>query len=177
MVAIVGKLIAAAAGALVGAAVAKELDKPTDERAWHGEVGGVPYDFRRPTAEKLRRSAWDPDNPEVFVPHAFGVGWSVNFARLAEWIQPPPAAESAPAQPELAPAPPKPELVAAPAVVPAAAVPAAAAAEPDTVPAPITPATTTATPDTTEAPATPATAADTPATPTGPTDATGDSQG
>jgi Family of unknown function (DUF5808) len=82
------KLIAAAAGALVGAAVANELNKPPDHRGWHGEVAGVPYDFRPPTVEKLRRSVWDPDNPEVFVPHAFGVGWSVNFARLAALAQP-----------------------------------------------------------------------------------------
>lgn len=152
MVAIVGKLIAAAAGALVGAAVARELDKPIDERGWHGEVGGVPYDFRRPTADKLLRSAWDPDNPEVFVPHAFGVGWSVNFARLAGWIQPPPAAESAPGRPELEPAPPKPELVAAPAAAPEAApvlaTPPVAAGE---APTPITPATT-AEPDAAEDP-------------------------
>jgi hypothetical protein len=82
------RLIAAAAGALAGAAVAKELDKPSDQRDWHGEVGGVPYDLRPPTLDKLRRSAWDPENPKVFVPHAFGVGWSVNFARVAELVRP-----------------------------------------------------------------------------------------
>lgn len=77
------KLIAAAAGALVGAAVAKELDKPSERRSWHGDVVGVPYDFRPPTAEKLRRSMWDPDDARLLVPHAFGVGWSINFATLA----------------------------------------------------------------------------------------------
>jgi hypothetical protein len=137
MVAIVGKLIVAAAGALVGAAVARELDKPVDQRGWHGEVGGIPYDFRRPDAEKLRRSAWDPDNPDVLVPHAFGVGWSINFARVADWIQPPPAAVPAPGQPELAPAPPKPELAAAPAGSVAAPVPGVAAVvEPVAAPVP-----------------------------------------
>jgi hypothetical protein len=83
----VTKLIAAAAGALVGAAVAKELNKPSDQRGWHGEVALVPYDFRPPTVEKLRRSAWDPANPQLLVPHAFGVGWSLNFARLAALAQ------------------------------------------------------------------------------------------
>jgi hypothetical protein len=82
------KLIAAAAGALAGAAVVKELAKPADQRRWHGEVAGVPYDFRPPTMAKLRRTAWDPDNPRLLVPHAFGVGWSVNVARLAELVQP-----------------------------------------------------------------------------------------
>jgi hypothetical protein len=82
------KLVAAAAGALAGAAVAKELDKPTDQRDWHGDVAGVPYDLRPPTVEKLRRSAWDPENPKLFVPHAFGVGWSVNLARVAGMLRP-----------------------------------------------------------------------------------------
>lgn len=78
----VTKLIAAAAGALAGSALAKELSKPPEERTWHGTVARVPYDFRPPSVEKFRRTVWDPENPEVFVPHAFGVGWSVNFARL-----------------------------------------------------------------------------------------------
>jgi hypothetical protein len=155
MVAIVGRLIAAAAGALVGAAVAKELEKPSDQRGWHGEVAGIPYDFRRPTSDKLRRSAWDPDNPKLFTPHAFGVGWSVNLARVAEWIQPPgqaPATTEAPAKPELTAPAPKPELppavgtddpatpltpatTAAPEPATAAAATVAAAAAPEVVPA------------------------------------------
>jgi hypothetical protein len=89
----VTKLIAAAAGALAGSALAKELSKPPDQRSWHGTVAGIPYDFRAPTAEKLRRSVWDPENPELFVPHAFGVGYSVNLARL---VAPPQPATSEP---------------------------------------------------------------------------------
>lgn len=87
--AILTKLVAAAAGALAGGAVARELSKPPQERTWHGEIARVPYDFRPPTVDKLRRSVWDPENPRMFVPHAFGVGWSVNLARLAEFAQPP----------------------------------------------------------------------------------------
>lgn len=93
------RLVAAAAGALAGAAIARELDKPSDQRDWHGEVAGVPYDLRPPTMDKLRRSAWDPQNPKLFVPHAFGVGWSVNFARVAEMLKPadpPPAPKELP---------------------------------------------------------------------------------
>jgi hypothetical protein len=149
MVAIVGRLIAAAAGALVGAAVAKELDKPSDQRGWHGEVAGIPYDFRRPSADKLRRSAWDPDNPEVFVPHAFGVGWSVNLARVAELIQPPqqtvPATNAA-APPELAGPAPRPELPpAAGTAVPV--TPATTAAPEPPIAAAAAAAVATATPD------------------------------
>lgn len=87
MVVSVTKLIAGAAGVLAGSAIAKELDKPAQERTWHGAVAGVPYDFRPPTVEKIRKTVWDPDNPHLFVPHAFGIGWSVNFARV---VAPPP---------------------------------------------------------------------------------------
>ena len=89
MIAALARLAAVAAGAVAAAAVARELDKPAPDREWHGDVGGVPYDFRPPTVEKLRRTFWDADNPKVVVPHGFGVGWSVNFARLAALVQPP----------------------------------------------------------------------------------------
>ena len=77
------KVVAAAAGALLGSALARELRKPADQRTWHGTVAGVPYDFRPPTVAKIRQVFWDPDNPALFPPHVFGVGWSVNLARLA----------------------------------------------------------------------------------------------
>ena len=85
----VTKMIAAAAGALAGAAVAKELSKPADQRTWHGDIGGVPYDFRPPTVEKIRSTVWNPDDPRLFPPHVFGVGWGINFARLAALVAPP----------------------------------------------------------------------------------------
>jgi hypothetical protein len=91
----VTKLLAAAAGALLGSAVAKELNKPAGQRTWHGTVAGVPYDFRPPTAEKIRQAFWDPDNPELFPPHVFGVGWSINLARLVALSQRSPAGGAA----------------------------------------------------------------------------------
>lgn len=95
-------LIVAAAGAVAGAAVVKELAKPPDQRTWHGEVVGVPYDFRAPTAEKVRQAFWDPDNPKLLTRHAFGVGWSVNLARLAALSEPatPPPSGPPPSGPE-----------------------------------------------------------------------------
>ena len=89
MMAAIARLAAVAAGAVAAAAVSRELDKPAPERDWHGDIGGVPYDFRPPTADKLLRTVWDADNPKVVVPHGFGVGWSVNFARLAALVQAP----------------------------------------------------------------------------------------
>lgn len=76
------RVAGAVAGALLAAAVVTELRKSPQERTGHGRVFGIPYDFRRPTLAKLRRTFWDPDNDTLFTPHAFGVGYSVNFARL-----------------------------------------------------------------------------------------------
>lgn len=85
----VGKLLRLlkwVAWGLVGAAIAQELRTPPDERRWHGTVGGVvPYDFRMPSAERVRNAWWDPDGPLVR-PMAFGVGWTINFARLSEML-------------------------------------------------------------------------------------------
>jgi hypothetical protein len=77
------QVLAAAGAALVGAAVLTELSKPAGERAWHGNVAGVPYDLRPPTMARMQASLWDPNNPALLVPQVFGVGWSVNLATLA----------------------------------------------------------------------------------------------
>ena len=74
-----------ATAALVAAAVVQELRKPSSERTWHGRVAGfVPYDFRPPTVERARSRWWNPDEPRLFVPQVFGVGWTVNVAR---WVR------------------------------------------------------------------------------------------
>ena len=65
--------------ALVSAAVVDQLRRPTDERTWQGTILGFPYDFRPPTLEKLRNTFWNKDTSQVFLPHAFGIGWSINF--------------------------------------------------------------------------------------------------
>ena len=67
---------------LVGAAIRDQLRRPPEERTWHGTVAGFPYDFRIPTIEKVRNTFWNPNDPRLFVPHAFGVGWSINFYTL-----------------------------------------------------------------------------------------------
>lgn len=60
------RLIKLVVWGLVGAAVAQELRTPADERKWHGTVGGVvPYDFRVPGPDKLRRAWWDPNGPLI----------------------------------------------------------------------------------------------------------------
>jgi hypothetical protein len=76
------KLIGAA---LVAAAVAQELRKPSSERTWHGRLAGfVPYDFRPPTVERFKDAWWNPSDPRIFTDRVFGVGWSVNLGRVVK---------------------------------------------------------------------------------------------
>jgi hypothetical protein len=42
----------------------------------------MPYDFRRPTVERFRRTTWNPKDRRVFVGKAYGWGYDVNFAAL-----------------------------------------------------------------------------------------------
>ena len=67
--------------AIIGVvAIVQELRKPPEERTWHGTVVGfVPYDFRKPTVERFRRTYWNPDGP-VISGKAWGVGWAPNLA-------------------------------------------------------------------------------------------------
>jgi hypothetical protein len=60
------------------AAIIKELRLPKEQRTWNGMlVGFVPYDFRRPTIERIRNTFWDPAG-KVLVGRPFGVGWTIN---------------------------------------------------------------------------------------------------
>ena len=64
--------------ALAVGAVIKELQKPADKRTWHGAVFDVvPYDFRKPSIDKVKAAMWNPEGPLV-TPRVFGVGWTLN---------------------------------------------------------------------------------------------------
>lgn len=67
---------------LLGIAVGEQLRRPPEERTWQGEVYGIPYDFRRPTTERLRATFWNADNASLFVPKFFGMGWDINLYPL-----------------------------------------------------------------------------------------------
>jgi hypothetical protein len=47
-----------------------------------GRFLGIPSDWRRPTWQRFRSRVWNPDEPRLFVPRAFGWGYAVNLARL-----------------------------------------------------------------------------------------------
>ena len=72
---------------LVTAAVYQELQKPPEERTWHGRVAGfVPYDFRPPSLERVRQAYWNPDEPRIFTDRVLGVGWAINFYSLLQGL-------------------------------------------------------------------------------------------
>src|SRR4051794_7613204 len=48
-----------------------------------GRFLGLPYDWRRPTWERLRRAVWNPDEARVLVRKSFGWGYGANLA--AAW--------------------------------------------------------------------------------------------
>ena len=74
--------------ALTLAAISQEMAKPEPERTWHGKVMGfVPYDFRPPTWERIRRAYWNPEDPRLFTDRALGVGWSINLYRASELLE------------------------------------------------------------------------------------------
>ena len=67
---------------LIIRAIMEQLRLPAGERTWHGAIYGVPYDFRRPTAERMRATFWNEDTTQLLVPQAFGLGWTINFYPL-----------------------------------------------------------------------------------------------
>lgn len=73
------RLLLAIGGAV---AVVQELRKPAGERTWHGKVADlVPYDFRRPTKDRIRETYWNPDGP-ILPGKVWGVGWALNFGAV-----------------------------------------------------------------------------------------------
>lgn len=47
-----------------------------------GRLLGLPYDWRRPTTARYRSRLWNPDDPRILTPKAFGWGLGLN----AYWL-------------------------------------------------------------------------------------------
>ncbi len=82
----VRRIVKLAAFAVLVAAIVEQLRLPDEQRTWQGRVGLVPYDLRMPTFERARSRWWNPDDDRLFVPTVFGVGWTVNVARLGRLL-------------------------------------------------------------------------------------------
>jgi len=79
------RMLQATAITLTVAAVCQELEKPKEEREWHGKIAGfVPYDFRLPTVERIKEAYWNPYESRILSPEVFGIGWAINFYALLE---------------------------------------------------------------------------------------------
>lgn len=47
-----------------------------------GTFLGIPYDWRRPTKARFKERFWNPDEPRLLTPRAFGWGYDLNFYRV-----------------------------------------------------------------------------------------------
>lgn len=66
-------------------AIVRELRMPPDQRTWHGKVGFVPYEFRRPTLERFRQIYWNEDGP-IVSSQLWGVGWALNLGAIKKRV-------------------------------------------------------------------------------------------
>jgi hypothetical protein len=67
---------------LLVAAISQEMAKPEEERTWNGQLFGlVPYDLRPPTWDRFRAAYWNSEDPRLFTPRVWGVGWALNLYR------------------------------------------------------------------------------------------------
>ncbi|MGH3050121.1 MAG: DUF5808 domain-containing protein [Gaiellaceae bacterium] len=48
-----------------------------------GKLLGIPFDWRRPSVERTKSRWWNPDDPRLFTPKAFGWGFDINFGVVA----------------------------------------------------------------------------------------------
>ena len=83
----ISRLAQAAVITITLAAVCQELEKPKEERHWHGKLGLIPYDFRLPTLERIKGAYWNTESGRVFSDEVFGIGWAVNFYALLEKLR------------------------------------------------------------------------------------------
>jgi len=47
---------------------------------------GIPYDFRKPSKDRIKRAYWNPNEPKWFTPKSFGIGWTFNMYHLKRYL-------------------------------------------------------------------------------------------
>lgn len=78
------RLVGAAVITVTLAAICQELEKPEEERHWHGKLGFIPYDFRMPSAERFKETFWNDEDSRIFTKTIWGIGWGINLYALLE---------------------------------------------------------------------------------------------
>ncbi len=69
--------------ALRGSTERERSMSASDKEPRTGRFLGVPYDWRRHGFKaRLKERWWNPAEPRLFTPRAFGWGYAVNLARL-----------------------------------------------------------------------------------------------
>lgn len=48
---------------------------------------GIPYDWRRPTRQRVRRRWWNRDDHRIFTPKLMGWGYGINLAEVARRLR------------------------------------------------------------------------------------------
>jgi len=51
-----------------------------------GRFLGIPYDWRRPTWQRIKSRFWNADVDSIFVPKAYGWGYDINLHALLRKI-------------------------------------------------------------------------------------------
>lgn len=75
------------AAALMSGAVVQELLKPADQRVWHGRFFGIPYDYRRPTLDRVKKTWWNPNDERILIPRSIGMGWDINLYQVRRQVE------------------------------------------------------------------------------------------
>ena len=51
-------------------------------RKSHGRFLGVPFDWRIPRLETVRKRLWNPSDARLFTPTVYGIGWCPNVYQI-----------------------------------------------------------------------------------------------
>lgn len=68
-------------------AESESVGSPDPPERPQGKLAGLPYDWRRPTARRIRSRVWNPDDRRLFPPKAFGWGYTINFYWLIHLLR------------------------------------------------------------------------------------------
>ena len=61
--------------------------RPTRPAPGTGTFFGIPYDWRRPTWERVRSRWWNPRDRHLLTPKTFGWGYDLNLYELARRLR------------------------------------------------------------------------------------------